>query len=653
MLDLTAIAKHRVLALTVLVFGFIATARLVTLHYFAYDIPFWDQWDSEVWILLQPFQKGELDWRILFSPHNEHRILFSRLTTLALFIANNRQWDNLVETCFNTLFYSCAFALFLRRLILELPWRDYAILFALIIFVACLPFCSENFLSGFQNQFYYMITLTVTGLWVAVSGRPTFGRIAGLTLISAGCVFCMASGALSIPAFLAAAVLRSWRERRERGRLILLIVILMPIALTALAWVPRIPGHEPFRVQNLGEFLSAAILAMSWPLPENWEWALVLWGPYAWAGIQMLRRRITDPLGIAALSLGAWIILQALAMSYVRGHEIDHIATRYTEILSFGVLVNAYFAIRYYTQLQNRSKFGALATSIFLIVYAGGMVARTKQGVEEMITHAAFSRLQINNVRHFIKTEDLIELKKQPIYHIPYPDADRLGMMLKDPIVRDILPPSIRPSIPLEGNDSFVKNGYFPIMSNSAMRSVLGSYTPTEGNRNVGQMTAVLKTRFPYLGFEIAGYPDQVGMRFSLASANPQREQPILPPSTPKESWTPLSVSVPAAEFTLEASDINRDSWFAFTEPVEIGRLSLWIPILLSHVIPIAGIYVFIVVLSMTYFWLIFCSRQGLESTNSAGALAKNRDFNIPQPAAYPASDRRVLRHRNSSFDLP
>ena len=652
MLDLTGV-KSRVLALTVLIFGLIATARLITLHYFAYDIPFWDQWDSEIWILLQPFQKGELDWRVLFSPHNEHRIFLTRLTTLALFIANNRQWDNLVETCFNALFYSCALALFLRRLMLELPWRNYVPLFALIIFVACAPFCSENFLSGFQNQFYYLITLTVTGLWLAVSGRPTLGRIVGLTLIATGCVFCLASGALSIPVFLAAAVLRWWRERGERSRLILLSAILIPIAAIALAWVPRIAGHEPFRVQNLGEFLSAAILALSWPLPGNWEWALVLWGPYAWASIQMLRQRMTDPLGIAALSLGAWIILQALAMSYVRGHEIDHIATRYTEILSFGVLVNAYFAIRCYTQLQNRPKFGALATSILLTAYAGGIAARTKQGLEEMVTHAAFSRLQINSVRHFIKTEDIAELKKQPIYHIPYPDANRLGMMLKDPVVRDILPPSIRPSIPLESNNSFVQNGYFPIMSNSTARSVLGSYTPAEGNRSVGQMTAALKTRFPYLGFEIAGYPDQVGMRFSLASANPQREQRILPSFTPKESWTPLSVPVPAAEFTLEASDVNRDFWFAFTEPVEIGRLSLWIPILLSHMMPIAGIYIFIVALSMIYFWLVFCSKQGLESTNSTDALGQSQNFNVAQPAVHPAIDRRVLRHRNSSFDLP
>lgn len=647
MLDLALTAKRQVLASAVLIFGLIATARLVTLHYFGYDIPTWDQWDSEAWILLQPFQKGDLDWRVLFSPHNEHRILLTRLTTLALFVANNRQWDNLVEICFNALFYSCAFALFLRRMMLELAWRNYAPLFALTILFACLPFCSENFLSGFQNQFYYMITLTVAGVWLAASGKPTYGRIAGLTLIAFGCVFSMASGALGIPALLLAAILRWWQERGERGRLILLAAVLMPIAVAAMAWVPRIPGHEPFRAQNLSELLHATILALSWPLSGNWEWIPILWGPYAWAGVQVVRQRMTDPIGIAAFSIGAWVAMQALAMSYVRGHEIDHIATRYTEILVFGVLINAYFAIRYFFQSPNRSRLVTLATSSLLILYTSGMAARTVQGLGEMVSRAALSRIQISNVLHFINSGDLAEFRKQPLYHVPYPDADRLAMMLRDPIVRDILPPSIRPSIPLQRNESFVPNGYFQTMSNSTERSTLGSYTPIEGDRNAGQMATELKTRFPYLSFDIAGYPDQVGMKLYLASANPQHEQPLLPSSTPKESWVRLIAPVPAPEFTLEASDFNRNSWFAFTEPVEIGRLSLWVPNLLGHMMSIAIIYLFVIALSALYFWFALCSKRGSGCTSAIDALANGQNLNKEETTAHSVNNRRVLRQRN------
>src|SRR5258707_1237027 len=131
-------------AIALLAFVLVAIARLVVVGLFSSDIPYWDQWDSEGWILLRPFERGELSLSTLFSAHNEHRILISRLMTLVLYVTNNHQWDNRVSATFNVFFCAAMYALVLRRLLLQLPWRAYLPLYALVVLTACLPYASEN-----------------------------------------------------------------------------------------------------------------------------------------------------------------------------------------------------------------------------------------------------------------------------------------------------------------------------------------------------------------------------------------------------------------------------------------------------------------------------------------------------------------------------
>jgi len=649
MLDSISLAKHRTLGVTLLLFVLIALARLIPLQYFGSDIPYWDQWDGEGLALLLPFQNGELHWRtLLLLPHNEHRVFLTRLTTLTLFLANNRQWDNLVSICFNALFYAAALALFLRRLTLELPWQKYLPLFALTTLVACLPFCSENFLTGFQSSFYYMIALTITGVWLASAYRLTYTRIVCLALITFGCIFSMASGAFSPLVFLFSAALRGWRERNERGRLILLGAILAPLCVAAIIWVPTIAGHQPLRSQNISEFIRAGAVTLVWPFPGNWWWMILLWAPYAWACLQVLRQRLADPVGIAAFSLGAWVILQAAAMSYARGHEASEVPGRYTDILVFGLLVNSYFAIRYYWETPERSRLAVLGISSLLTLYTAALFNRTKESWDFMAAHAALSHIQIDNVRHFLKTGDLAELRRQPLFHIPYPDPNVLAPMLENPAVRDILPPSVRPPISLQSNASFVANGYFPTTPGTDW-PVLGSYSPINGNQVVGQFRETLKTRFPYLNFDIAGYPNHPSMKLSLVSTDPPREEAALLPRDPRESWFRVALPTPAAEFALEADDSDPTSWFAFSEPVEVGRLSFWVPNLLSRVTLIFVTYDFVLALLSLYFWFVFWSKRDLKNRDSTDVITRDPDSVHPLPNARTAGAGRTLRQRNPS----
>jgi len=83
-------------------------ARLWLIRQFGTPLPFWDQWD-EVWVVYLPYFHGKLSLAALFSSHNEHRILLTRLYDLALLLLN-RQWDNQVQMTANAFLYSAAMA---------------------------------------------------------------------------------------------------------------------------------------------------------------------------------------------------------------------------------------------------------------------------------------------------------------------------------------------------------------------------------------------------------------------------------------------------------------------------------------------------------------------------------------------------------------
>src|SRR6187402_2983376 len=52
------------------------------------DVPYGDQWYGEVACTYAPSVSGEFGVARLFAPHNEHRIVFTRLTDLALLQLN-------------------------------------------------------------------------------------------------------------------------------------------------------------------------------------------------------------------------------------------------------------------------------------------------------------------------------------------------------------------------------------------------------------------------------------------------------------------------------------------------------------------------------------------------------------------------------------
>jgi hypothetical protein len=66
--------------------------------------PFWDQWDGEAIGLYEPYLSGQLTWLDLLGPHNEHRILSTRVLALLL-LELSGQWDTMLQMVGNALLH--------------------------------------------------------------------------------------------------------------------------------------------------------------------------------------------------------------------------------------------------------------------------------------------------------------------------------------------------------------------------------------------------------------------------------------------------------------------------------------------------------------------------------------------------------------------
>src|SRR5579859_2029662 len=96
------------LRLFLIIFG----AKLLVIEKFGSDLPYWDQWDGEAGVVFMPYFEGRLGSANIFAPHNEHRIVFTKLLSLGLMIWNG-QWDARLQCVVNAALHAVILAILL------------------------------------------------------------------------------------------------------------------------------------------------------------------------------------------------------------------------------------------------------------------------------------------------------------------------------------------------------------------------------------------------------------------------------------------------------------------------------------------------------------------------------------------------------------
>lgn len=552
----------------------VIVVRWALLATFGSDTPYWDQWDGEIAVLYKPFVEGTLTTSQLFSVHNEHRIVFSRVFNLALFALNEGQFDNLVETYANAVIYAISLCTFVWFLLLRLERSNLVLGWLAALAIGIAPYATENLLVGFQNAFYFLTLFAFLGIASVAFGTKRVSWAIAL-LFAVLSQFVLASGLLLGPALAFVGVLR-WRTGHASLRSAVSFGVAgVAIGLVGFLFVPTLEHHAALKAQNLGDFLRAMLVTTAWPMQGSVLGVALMWFPSAialWRAVVSRRAERTD---LYLLGVGAWIFLQQVAVAHTRGHELTVVPSRYTDLMAFAPLVNVALAVRIWqsTTSAARRKLLAFVASLSCIAVTTGFISVTLRGFGYMEYASGNYAESRANLRAHLDGQGLQALSGKPGQAISYPVAARLDMLLRDPTVRAMLPPSIQPpstAAPIECS-AFVRGGAYPITP--ALPGSMGSYRQDIGNASIGTCTqGPFEPTRSHLLIRFAGYPLQPGMALQLRSGPAPRN--VAPPLDPKESWLEVAIPSPQSSFDVAVSDSNPEFWFAYTPPIPVGRLS-------------------------------------------------------------------------------
>ncbi len=421
-------------------------SKLWLIANFGSPTPYWDQWDAEAALLYNPYLTDHVPLSTFFSPHNEHRILITRLLALGL-LEFSGQWDTILQMCVNATLYT-VFLIVSFYLLRDLVNRNSSIILAIFsTFILIFPFGWENTLAGFQSQFYFLLlfsTLALALSSVAVVNTKRWWSGVALCIVS---FFSMASGALTLLVAATIAAFQFMLGLRRGIREFAGIAIQIVLALIMVSAVPTLEYLKPLRANSVLQYFNALKQSASWPLPVHLLTPFFLFAPLILLFVRIIRqpRTISSPTWLC-LALGSWILAQHVSLAYGRAVGID--SSRYLDLKTMGLIVNFAALLALLDVGWNRDRtyktFLTLLAALWLgsVSVSMGMTAVKRLPVE-INSKGENGRVETRNVGAYLKTGDISVLKVKEQLDIPYPDPDRLASLLSLPAIRGLLPPEL------------------------------------------------------------------------------------------------------------------------------------------------------------------------------------------------------------------
>jgi hypothetical protein len=569
-------------------FAFVLGARWAVVDRFGSDLPEWDQWDAEGLHSLVPWFERTGFLAELVRAQNEHRVVVTKLVNLGLTLANG-QWDQKLECTVNAMFPAMIALGFYFLAARVFPARRQVFLVLLLMAAFGLPLSWQNIVSGFHSQQFFLLGFSAAAIALLPNSRPgSTGWVLG-ALSAALALWSMASGLLAAAVVTGLVALRIARGRAAwRAQLPTLGLCAVLVGIGLLSQVTFAP-HEVLKAHTARDFALTVVRALQWPASSMEVFAILYWLPWcrlAWRvcrrpGISGAPREAGfEGLGLTLLGLGAWVLLQLLATAYARGAGGPSPASRYIDTLAFGQVVNG-LSLAWLWRAGDaglRPRLGlALLSLAWSVAFAWGAGMQTAQSLSTDLpqTRGHFARAE-QNVHDYLATGDEGFLFRPDI---PYPGGSSLLVRIRIPVLRNLLPGSVRPPIFLKGapGSTGFAEGSFPPPTPTPVH--LGSWgSSPAGNSDhfrSWESEPIVAHGRGYLRFEVAGHAGEAGVLLELEDAvTHARLADLRPAKVPGFAWRSVFVPEPSVPFIVAARDGGSNEWLAFTDPVEIGPLS-------------------------------------------------------------------------------
>lgn len=559
-----------VASLALILFGI----KLLTIGTYGNATPYWDQWDAEALGLYAPFLEGRLEWIDMLAPHNEHRILASRLLALGLFSANG-MWNPLLQMVVNAGLHVGLVCLLVSMLTMVVGRRYFLTILAFCLVLFGCPYGSENTLWGIQSCAYFVILFSVGSIWLVI-GAPPFSTWwwvgAGLSV----CGFFSFAAGLFVPAALAGVgALQSLTGTRTSRAHVASVLVLGFLFLIGVACTPRIFSGAPMRASTLSQLFHAWNGFMGWPIRITMLGPLLRNAPALLFAVMMLRiRPPAEDRRWFLLALILWMFGQSLAFAY--GRASGSLPSRYQDHFAIDVLTNfaCLLSIVQNGAAGRRWMVAAAAAWAFVVLtFLGYDVHMHSRRVMHRRLESA--RAQELNTRNYVHTGDMHHLTDKPDRHIPYPKPARLAVALDMPSIRAILPKNI--GVPLKGeitanipNDACVADGYRPGVP-VPTTDTWGTYG-SAGAATTG--TAAITFSAAHRGYRVeipvAGQSRAEGITLEIEQDG--KRWPLHAVGDRDDAWGSVTAEVRGRPFTLHITDTSPVAWLAVGSPVAEGR---------------------------------------------------------------------------------
>jgi hypothetical protein len=546
---------------------------------FGSDVPYMDQWNGEATTAILPWLDGNFDLvQTFWTPHNEHRLGFTRLWALAL-TSFNGQWDPLFVTTLNALVHVAfsAFLLFLLRSFLIGPgsWLCPLLLAALLSF----PLAWENTIAAFQVQVYFaigsaLVVLATLPTNPVKSWKGLVGVLAGLAGI--GCLSTSFAPPLVVILLriIRACQLRKWTS----DDLITSSVCAVIITISLLSIAPA-PWHDSLHAGTLWQYLGSLIKITAYPYHNEswyivWFFSIILQGPLAyWIWLKTCERNVKwKKADFFLFGFAAWLALQIAALSYSRGNVA--IGSRYSDIIGLLLLANAVSLVAIWVKSTPKNQERLYLFSLLWGLVVGiGLVVESQRHLRDYLS--AFPAKWQNyagHLREFVITDNEQRLRSVPTTSLPFVSHDVMIDVMRNPRMRRVLPPGIRAPVSIQPS---IKRGFSNKLpdflpapshggkihfSNGVAASIFKS-APVQTNAHL----SILRIHF-------AGHPDLDPSSIRLVSDD-GREVPLKISRFRGNGWQSAHLFIPsgASGFRLVAECGPVGQWLAFAEPVEVG----------------------------------------------------------------------------------
>lgn len=565
------------LALFLIVMG----VRFAIVSQYGSDLPYWDQWDAEGQELIKRYFDGTLTFKHWFAAHNEHRCFFSRVIALSTTILNG-QWDARVEMLINAVICAVAASWLyyytvagLKGVIQRWAW------FAAIVIVYAFPFGWENTIAGLHSQWYLLamfsiISIALLGNYLAFSWQWQIGC---LLLFSA--LFTMGSGLMASILVISLLLVILIRERNDwRATLrstIPTYMICTAVAIAGLLLTVKIAGHAKYQAQSSGHFVEAFTACLAWPyLGHNW-WGLVNWLPF----LAFLTAFVAKFTGSGrterlAVGLGLWVLLQSAAMAYSRAAIVY--SARYFDVFGYGLIVNFLCILLLFQLIRPSWKYAVIIPFVLVWLGVNGTNLYNLSFNGGLYNRKFFYDVQVANTGAYIATDDPgFLIPKRDKKELPYPNTELLGNWLKDRSISSVLPASVRRSLEIKPVRSGLNRG---VNTLDILKSPIhpGQYAWTafaNPQGNSFEAIAQKSAKLPFVRFFIIGDIDKIVIKDANNRTHRLNTLPVVGFSGSLGEWQPVYAYCPGAEFRISGVTTAKTS-VSFSEPTEMGRLSLW-----------------------------------------------------------------------------